>query len=227
MDADVGAGHVFVVGGRRREAADWSGRGSCAAEGHVAVRRGPVWALTLSCLSASRLSPSPSSSPRRPPRPPHSPLHPLSCSRDDIMTLPANDAFTLGFPHDPARIGLRSSSKIPFVSGSKPPSPSTAPRRSVPPRQMTVDLPDSPSHPDSRSPLPHPNSISHSFPSSNGSPNGAPLRHRKKPRTTSALPSSPSQLLPNRTAQKSPRPPVDWEIPRKTLHSSIGMSLLA
>ncbi|PIL29398.1 hypothetical protein GSI_09450 [Ganoderma sinense ZZ0214-1] len=137
------------------------------------------------------------------------------------MTLPANDAFTLGLPHDPARIGLRSSSKIPFVSGSKPRSPSAASRRSVPPRQMSVDLPDSPSHRDSRSPPPHPNSPPHS---SNRPLNGAAIRHRKKPRTTSAI--SSSQLLANRTTQKSPRPPVDWEIPRKTLHSSIGFLTL-
>ncbi|KAM5539802.1 hypothetical protein V8D89_006615 [Ganoderma adspersum] len=140
------------------------------------------------------------------------------------MTLPANDAFTLGLPHDPARIGLRSSSKIPFVSGSKPRSPSATSRRSAPPRQMSVDLPDSPSHRDSRSPPPHPNSPPQSFPSSNGLLNGTAVRHRKKPRTTSAIPSS--QLLPNRTNQKSPRPPVDWEIPRKTLHSSIGFLTL-
>ena len=153
------------------------------------------------------------------PLPPFNP-EPCSCSRDDIMTLPANDAFTLGLPHDPARIGLRSSSKIPFVSGSKPRSPSATSRRSAPPRQMSVDLPDSPSLRDSRSPPPHPNSPPHSFPSSNGPLNGSALRHRKKPRTTPAIPSS--QLLANRTNQKSPRPPVDWEIPRKTLHSSIG-----
>ena len=135
------------------------------------------------------------------------------------MTLPANDAFTLGLPHDPARIGLRSSSKIPFVSGSKPRSPSATSRRSIPPRQMTADLPDSPSLRDSRSPPPHPNSLSHP-PPSNRPLNGAPLRHRKKLRT-SAIQSS--QFLANRIDQKSPRPPVDWEIPRKTLHSSIGM----
>ena len=211
-------------GGRGREAADCSGRGRSGSECKATWRcgRGPVLSARQSSPRASSPSPSsPSSSP--PPSslfPPSTP-EPCSCSRDDIMTLPANDAFTLGLPHDPARIGLRSSSKIPFVSGSKPRSPSATSRRSAPPRQMSVDLPDSPSLRDSRSPPPHPNSPPHSFPSSNGPLNGSALRHRKKPRTTPAIPSS--QLLANRTNQKSPRPPVDWEIPRKTLHSSIGM----
>ncbi|KAI1790014.1 hypothetical protein LXA43DRAFT_973862 [Ganoderma leucocontextum] len=82
---------------------------------------------------------------------------------------------------------------------------------------MSVDLPDPPSHRDSRCPPPHPSSLPHSH---NGPLNGAPLRHRKKPRTTSAIPAS--QLVANRSDQKSPRPPIDWEIPRKTFHSSIG-----
>ncbi|EJF59713.1 hypothetical protein BD309DRAFT_869770 [Dichomitus squalens] len=80
---------------------------------------------------------------------------------------------------------------------------------------MSVDSPESPPSPDSR------NLPSHSAVSSvrNGVPNGAPLRQRKKARTASAtspdLATKPKDLKPS-------RPPVDWEIPRKTLHSSIG-----
>ena len=100
---------------------------------------------------------------------------------------------------------MYSSSKIPFVSSQKARSPSATPRRSS--RQMSADLADPPS---SRSPQPQPQPPS---PSANGS-----LRHRKKPRTTSATSSDLAKM-------RKPKPPkaaVDWEIPRKTLHSSIG-----
>ena len=152
------------------------------------------------------------------------PSPPSSCiivgpPSNGTMTLPANDAFTLGLPHDPARIGLRSSTKIPFVSGTKARSPSATSRRSLPPRQMSVDLTDSSAPRDSRSPPPRP-TLS---PVHNGSPNGAPLRQRKKPRKLSA---TSSHLVTQPKDSKSSRPPVDWEIPRKTLHSSIGLFTL-
>ena len=119
---------------------------------------------------------------------------------------PANDAFTLGLPHDHARIGLRSSSKIPFVSSQKARSPSATPRR--PSRQMSVDLPD---------PKPSARPLS-SQPNGHASAPNGDVRQRKKPRTTSATPTHLAKL----TKPKPPKAPVDWEIPRKTLHSSIG-----
>lgn len=145
----------------------------------------------------------------------HAPFHVL----DGIMTLPANDAFTLGLPHDRARIGLRSS-KIPFVSSPKARSPSASfRRRESQPRQMSVEIPDAPA----RSPPPQSQPSHH--PSANGSANGAPLRQRKKARTTSASLSSGLATKPNGVAKH--RQKVDWEIPRKTLHSSIGMPLFS
>lgn len=139
-----------------------------------------------------------------------------------IMTLPANDAFTLGLPHDHARIGLRSSTKIPFVSSPKARSPSASVRRrdSQLPREMSVEIPDSPA----RSPPPHALQQSQSQHStSNGFANGAPLRQRKKPRTTSVSPSTSHTAKSSGVAKPPQKSKVDWEIPRKTLHSSIGM----
>ncbi|KAI0640497.1 hypothetical protein C8Q79DRAFT_1079389 [Trametes meyenii] len=133
------------------------------------------------------------------------------------MTLPANDAFTLGFPHDPARIGLPSSTKIPFVSSPKARSPSASLRtKHSPARQMSVE-PQVPSSSAASRP-----SSSHSNGNANGAVNGSPLRQRKKPKTTS--PSTPTTTPTNTSAAqaKSAQQPVDWEIPRKTLHSSIG-----
>ncbi|RDX41727.1 hypothetical protein OH76DRAFT_1422939 [Lentinus brumalis] len=133
------------------------------------------------------------------------------------MNLPANDAFTLGLPHDHARIGLRSSTKIPFVSPKARSPSATVRRRDSQPRQMSVELQDAPV----RSP---PSRQHSSHTATNGTANGAPLRSRKRPRTTSG---SSSTSLPNgvksleKAAQK-----VDWEIPRKALHSSIGFLTL-
>ncbi|KAI8968700.1 hypothetical protein BD414DRAFT_503946 [Trametes punicea] len=143
------------------------------------------------------------------------------------MTLPANDAFTLGLPHDPARIGLRSSSsKIPFVSSTKPHSPSVSLRTSHPSsstRQMSVERTDhTPRSPPLHSPTPNGNSAS--------IPSRSSVRHRKMPGPSSAQStiSSSSSSNPSRAADldKTARPPVDWEIPRKTLHSSIGFLTL-
>ncbi|KAI0824472.1 hypothetical protein BC628DRAFT_1322346 [Trametes gibbosa] len=62
---------------------------------------------------------------------------------------------------------------------------------------------------------------------SNGVPNGngSALRQRKRPRSISPSSASPDS---SRVAKldRPPRPPVDWEIPRKTLHSSIGFLTL-
>ncbi|KAI0799995.1 hypothetical protein C8Q74DRAFT_1444007 [Fomes fomentarius] len=137
------------------------------------------------------------------------------------MTLPANDAFTLGLPHDHARIGIRSSTKIPFVSSPKARSPSASVRRrdSQPPREMSVEIPDTPA----RSPPSHAHQQSQSQHStSNGFANGAPLRQRKKPRTTSVSHSTSHTAKSSGVVKPPQKSKVDWEIPRKTLHSSIG-----
>ncbi|KAI9069716.1 hypothetical protein FKP32DRAFT_1559156 [Trametes sanguinea] len=74
----------------------------------------------------------------------------------------------------------------------------------------------------------HPRSSPVHSPTSNGSaasPNGSAVRHRKTPRSSSHTSSSiPSQVA--ASTGKAARPPVDWEIPRKTLHSSIGFLTL-
>ncbi|OJT04248.1 CTP-dependent diacylglycerol kinase 1 [Trametes pubescens] len=130
------------------------------------------------------------------------------------MSIPANDAFTLG-----PRLGLpSSSSKIPFVSGSpKARSPSASTRSSKPSRQMSVELNDS---------------LASRASPSNGTANGhtSPLRQRKRPRSTSptaAIASSaPSDSSRSAKTGKTAKQKIDWEIPRKTLHSSIGFLTL-
>ncbi|KAI0349607.1 hypothetical protein OH77DRAFT_1431886 [Trametes cingulata] len=141
-----------------------------------------------------------------------------------MMTLPANDAFTLGLPHDPARIGLRSSTKIPFVSSQKARSPSASLRaKHSPARQMSVELHDPPSSPSSRPAATHSPA---SNGSANGSANGSPLRQRKRPRSSSHSTTASAELARTTSRASSPQQPVDWEIPRKTLHSSIGFLTL-
>lgn len=123
------------------------------------------------------------------------------------MTLPANDAFTLGLTgnHDSSRpsypLSLRSTSpKIPFVSSSR-----SASKSSVKHFSASQPVPKSP--------------IKKSM--SNGSPVG-PTKGAQYSRKTSTD-SSPVARTPNGIASKKPpSAPVDWEIPRKTLHSSIG-----
>ncbi|EIW53793.1 diacylglycerol kinase [Trametes versicolor FP-101664 SS1] len=129
------------------------------------------------------------------------------------MSIPANDAFTLG-----PRLGLRSSSsKIPFVSGSpKARSPSASTRPSKPSRQMSVE-PNDPVA--SRASPP------------NGTANGhtSPLRQRKRPRSTSpstAVVPNGSDASRSTKTDKPTKQKIDWEIPRKTLHSSIGFLTL-
>jgi len=128
------------------------------------------------------------------------------------MTLPANDAFTLGLTgnHDSSRpaysISFRSTSpkspKIPFVTSAKS-SPFTS-HNNKPPRttrrSMSNGVPDIPSSPKR-------NLVSVKTQT-------APLRNdvrlkaARKPVTQQAAAS------------------IDWEIPRKTLHSSIGFLTL-
>ena len=130
------------------------------------------------------------------------------------MTLPANDAFTLGLTgsHDPTRppysLSFRSTSpKIPFVSGSKSSYSSTHSIR--PPRPTRRSM-------------------------SNGTPNGSlhissDSNNKRRPHQENTTPHKSSRKI--QTSQntvalkKQPHTVVDWEIPRKTLHSSIGSFL--
>ncbi|OBZ66342.1 CTP-dependent diacylglycerol kinase 1 [Grifola frondosa] len=125
------------------------------------------------------------------------------------MTLPANDAFTLGLPHDPTRpsysLNLRSSStKIPFVSGSKTRSATKSPSRR---RSMTAARSDLHAHPPTDTPL-----------TSHASHHEPPLRLRRNVKVEDSKPIE--------DAKQRKKQPVDWEIPRKILHSSIGFVTL-
>ncbi|KAI0323648.1 hypothetical protein GY45DRAFT_1264261 [Cubamyces sp. BRFM 1775] len=62
----------------------------------------------------------------------------------------------------------------------------------------------------------------------NGNPSRSPVRQRKKPSSASATTLAPSSSSDSTHVKQSKpsRPPVDWEIPRKTLHSSIGFLTL-
>lgn len=122
-----------------------------------------------------------------------------------IMPLPANDAFTLGLPHDPSRpsysLGLHSSSStLPFVKGSKTTNRNTSSGK----RLMSAGRTNV--H-DSRS---------RSRPHANDNHNSDPARPPAEQGKRKDL-KDPS----------APKVPVDWEIPRKILHSSIGMCTVA
>lgn len=125
------------------------------------------------------------------------------------MTLPANDAFTLGLTgsHDPNRptyaLSFRSTSpKIPFVSGTK--SSYSSALSNKPQRQTRRSM-------------------------SNGVPNGtsasSPDTHNNRrthsDRAVHKVPKKPDNVV---LLKKQNDVVVDWEIPRKTLHSSIGSS---
>ncbi len=127
------------------------------------------------------------------------------------MTLPANDAFSFGLTgsHDPSRpaysLSLRSTSpKIPFVSTrTRSPPPHTLSRKPSRPRRSM----------------------------SNGSEGGHHPQHETP--SQARIPSRTDRGALTRKTSKSntghrPKPPVvvpiDWEIPRKLLHSSIGQS---
>ncbi|KAI0923066.1 hypothetical protein AcV5_009890 [Taiwanofungus camphoratus] len=121
------------------------------------------------------------------------------------MPLPANDAFTLGLPHDPSRpsysLGLHSSSStLPFVKGSKTTNRNTSSGK----RLMSAGRTNVHDSPRSRS-RPHANDNHNSDPARPPAEQGK----RKDLKDPSA-----------------PKVPVDWEIPRKILHSSIGFLTL-
>lgn len=161
------------------------------------------------------------------------------------MTLPANDAFSLS--HDPTRTRLSSSlrstsPKIPFVSTthSRSSSYNINPRKTVRPRTTRVTSMG--------------DGLGHSSPTTNGhahdetttnddcptSPAMNGTRHtRVRSRSPSHSPSRAVRRKLNKNHQgvvpvpvavvvarpPSPSvPPIDWEIPRKSLHSSIGTS---
>lgn len=122
-----------------------------------------------------------------------------------FMTLPANDAFTLGLGnHDSSRppypLSLRPTSpKIPFVSSSKTSSKSVV-------RQLSVTLPSA------RTPK---RSMSNGL--------ADPTKGASPVQKTSESPAARriQNGVPNGIATKKAAA-VDWEIPRKALHSSIG-----
>ncbi|TCD69783.1 hypothetical protein EIP91_006319 [Steccherinum ochraceum] len=126
------------------------------------------------------------------------------------MTLPANDAFTLGLTgnHDSSRpsypLSLRQTSpKIPFVSSSKPSSRSSP--RSPSGSQGKAPSKRSMSNGTADSPLKGTSMIG----------NGKELSESKDVARKA-----------NGSAVKKASAPIDWEIPRKTLHSSIGLITL-
>ncbi len=150
------------------------------------------------------------------------------------MSLPASDAFSLS--HDTNRSSLSSSlratsPKLPFVSGQQTRAISHTlinPRKTVRPRTgRGRSMGDPNGH------LQTANGHSHD---SNGIE--AQLNGELKRRSRSRSPKSPSHLQRRRTSKQQAVPvvvvarsqssspsagPIDWEIPRKTLHSSIGM----
>ncbi|EMD37214.1 hypothetical protein CERSUDRAFT_51320 [Gelatoporia subvermispora B] len=127
------------------------------------------------------------------------------------MTLPANDAFTLGLPHDSSSrptysLGLRSSSpKLPFVTSSKS-SHSPASPTKPPPATRRPSRGARSTSPDLRRRVSHRSDPDGSTPAKDA---------------TALAKASPSSSRP-----ASPPEPIDWEIPRKALHSSIGFFTL-
>ncbi|KAH7882887.1 hypothetical protein F5I97DRAFT_1930508 [Phlebopus sp. FC_14] len=137
------------------------------------------------------------------------------------MSLPANDAFSLGLAHDQPR---RSSSR------TRTPS---LPRRSSSPKISFS----------SRSPSSSPTPPAYSPPPSAANVMGARRGHRRKPSSKRGSQHTifngdatiqelveevdPARQLKkhvrNGSASQTPKKVVDWEIPRKTLHSSIGI----
>lgn len=127
------------------------------------------------------------------------------------MALPANDAFSFGLTgsHDPTRpaytLSLRSTSpKIPFVSTrARSPPPHSLPRKTL------------------RSPR--------SMSNGNADGRGPHEPHETRPHDlvssrvdTAVLTRKGSKKKVERQPKVPITPPIDWEIPRKTLHSSIG-----
>ncbi|KAJ3492036.1 hypothetical protein NLI96_g330 [Meripilus lineatus] len=132
------------------------------------------------------------------------------------MTLPANDAFTLGLTgsHDPSRpaysLSFRSTSpKIPFVSSSKSSYSSGHPPKS--PRQTRRSMS---------------NGVPNGAPNGNGNGNHYSSESNTRRRTRTEQTSRTVAIKSESTAlvKKQKDQAVDWEIPRKTLHSSIGAS---
>ena len=113
------------------------------------------------------------------------------------MTLPANDAFSLGLAHDqPRRSRTPSSPKILFS-----PSPARAMSKKSHRRKQTSDQHTS-QEPDTRT-----------------SASLSQKRNSKHSRTSS----TPNGSAPPNGVDKPHVTPIDWEIPRKALHASIGV----
>jgi hypothetical protein len=129
-----------------------------------------------------------------------------------LMALPANDAFSLS--HDPTRppysLSLRPTSpKMPFMSAH---TRTTATTYNIPPRKTVRTS--------SRRSM------------SNGRADGHAAYEtldvvppaQQTPRVETSRRTSSKASVPAVKPSSPPAPPIDWEIPRKILHSSIGGS---
>ncbi|KZT63823.1 hypothetical protein DAEQUDRAFT_747718 [Daedalea quercina L-15889] len=132
--------------------------------------------------------------------------------------IPANDAFQLSLKHEQGRLGFHSS-KLPFLSSS---------RRSQSPISSRASSSERPPMPTRRSSATSPALNGNGNARANGhspeQPNGhatAGKHARKGSRTTTK---EGKKVVVQRTLAE--KIAVDWEIPRKVLHSSIGFLTL-
>lgn len=138
----------------------------------------------------------------------YAPLTTRTLPTSRLMTLPASDAFSLS--HDPTRppysLSLRPTSpKIPFVSAHSRTTTSTA--YNIPPRKTVRSL--------SRRSMSNGHAAAHE-------PSEAAQATATTPRVDVSRRASRKHSVTTVKSSSPPAPPVDWEIPRKILHSSIG-----
>ncbi|KAH9828944.1 uncharacterized protein C8Q71DRAFT_799879 [Rhodofomes roseus] len=133
--------------------------------------------------------------------------------------IPANDAFQLSLKHEPSRLGLHSSSKLPFFSSSRRSQSPVSTRASPSDRS-----PMSTRRSSAASPTLNGNGDAHANGHSPQQPNG----HTRTTAAKHARKSSRSAAKGKVAAQPQvvEKVVVDWEIPRKALHSSIGFLTL-
>ena len=197
-----------------------------AREGLDVAASGDCW-MFLSTATArdSHLPPSrplPSSSSSYPPIPcvPHRATSPISTPAQRSM-IPANDAFQLSLKHEPNRLGLHSSAKLPFLSGA---------RRSQSPVSTRASPSDRPAMPTRRT---------SAATNGNGNAHAAGNGHSPQQPTTTVSANGHATATAAKHARKGSRSAAkgkavvvqrswsqkvihEWEIPRKVLHSSIG-----
>ncbi|CCL98729.1 uncharacterized protein FIBRA_00734 [Fibroporia radiculosa] len=113
------------------------------------------------------------------------------------MTIPANDAFTLGLTHNPNRLALHSStSKLSFVAGAKTPHSVPLERRLMSAKPRI------------------------------GSDSGHHTQREVDTQSSTTIRSPSTNRNGRETKSDARNDTVDWEIPRKILHSSIGFFTL-